>query len=260
MLYNAFVGFNGGVAIARGLGIDGQFVVDVADNFTKLRLQSDSVLPHVRTDISEYLRRGKNSIAHLQADYNFNIAPALYGHAYGGLLEEMFAGVGGEVLYRRPDSNWAIGIDATYVAQRGYDQLFDLRNYRTVTGFVTGYYRIPGSQIDTAVSVGKYLAKDYGATFNISRTFDSGVRVGAFATVTNVSATDFGEGRFDKGIFLSVPLDLLYNRHVRSSIGIAYRPIIRDGGAQLVIRQPLIGTTDSATKDNFVRQWEGITH
>lgn len=259
VLYNAFVGFNGGVSIARGLGIDGQVTINVADNFTKLRLQSDSVLPRVRTDIAQYLRQGKNAIAHLQADYNFNIAPALYGHVYGGLLEQMFAGVGGELFYRPPTSNWAIGIDATYVAQREYDQLFDLRDYRTITGFVTGYYRIPGSQIDGSIGVGRYLAKDFGATFTLARTFDSGVRVGAFATFTDVSAADFGEGRFDKGIFLSVPLDLLYNRHVRSSIGIAYRPIIRDGGAQLLIRQPLIGTTDAATKNNFVRDWQGIT-
>ena len=39
-----------------------------------------------------------------------------------------------------------------------------------------------------------------GATAD-SRHFDSGVIVGAFATVTDVSANDYGEGSFTKGIY-----------------------------------------------------------
>ena len=260
LLYDAYAAVNGGLAIRRGLGIDGQFTLNVADNFNRLRLVSDSVLPHVRTDVAQYLSQGKTAITHLEADYSFNIAPDLYGHVYGGLLEEMFAGVGGEVLWRPYNSRLAIGAEVSYAAQRGYDQLFDLRKYRTVTGYITGYYTFPGNNIDASVRVGRYLAKDFGATFELSRRFESGVRVGAFATVTNVSAARFGEGSFDKGFYLSVPLDLLYTRHVRSNIGVEYRPLIRDGGAQLVIRQPLIGTTDAMRAGNFDRDWDGLTN
>jgi len=259
VLYNAYAAVNGGLLIGRGLGIDGQFTINVADNFGRLRLQSDSVLPHVRTDIAQYLRQGKTAISHLEADYNFNIVPNVYGHVFGGLLEEMFAGVGGEVLWRPYNSSFAFGAEVTYAAQRSYDQLFDLRQYRTVTGFVSAYYTLPGNHVDASVRVGRYLAKDFGATFELSRRFESGVRVGAFATVTNVSAARFGEGSFDKGFYLSIPLDLLYTRHVRSNIGVAYRPLIRDGGAQLLVRQPLIGTTDAMRTGNFVRDWSGLT-
>lgn len=258
ILYQAYVALNGGVLLGRGIGVSGQVTVNVSDNFNKLRIPSDSVLPRVRSDVAEYLRQGRTALAYAQGDYNFNIAPSLYGHVYGGLLEEMFAGVGGEVLYRQPLKNWAIGAELSYVRQRDYDQLFDLRNYRTLTGYITGYYSFPRARIDTSIRVGRYLAKDYGATFDVSREFKSGVRVGAFATFTNVSPSEFGEGRFDKGIYLTVPLDLLYTRHVRSTIGIAYRPLIRDGGQQLIIRQPLIGTTDSARKSNFVNDWTGL--
>lgn len=260
VLYDAFAAVNGGLAISRGLGIDGQFTINVADNFDRLRLQSDSALPHVRTDIAQYLSQGKTAITHLEGDYNFNILPGVYGHVYGGLLEEMFAGVGGEILWRPYNSSFALGVEGTYVAQRGYDQLFDLRQYRTFTGFVTAYYTLPGNHVDASVRVGRYLAKDFGATFELSRRFDSGVRVGAFATLTNVSAARFGEGSFDKGFYLAIPLDLLYTRHVRSSIGIEYRPLIRDGGAQVIVRQPLIGTTDSVREGNFERDWGSLTN
>ena len=259
VLYDAYAALNGGALLRRGLGIDGQFTVNIADNFNRLRLQSDSVLPHVRTDIAQYLSQGKTAISHLEADYTFNVAPGLYGHVYGGLLEEMFAGAGGELLYRPYNSRWAFGIEASYVAQRGYDQLFDLRKYRTVTGYVTAYYTLPRFNVDASVRVGRYLAKDVGATFELSRRFESGVRAGAFATFTNVSAARFGEGSFDKGIYLSIPLDLLYTRHVRSNIGVAFRPLIRDGGQQLSVRQPLIGTTDAMRESNFDRDWGALT-
>ena len=259
VLYQAYVALNGGVLLGRGWDASGQFTLNVSNNFDKLRIGSDSVLPRVRSDIAEYLKQGTTAISHLQMDYNFNIAPALYGHVYGGYLEEMFAGFGGEMLYRPPTSNWAIGAELSYVQQRNFNQLFGLRDYKVLTGYVTGYVTIPEARLDASVRVGRYLAKDFGVTFDVSRTFESGVRVGAFATFTDVSAEEFGEGRFDKGIYLILPLDLLYNKHVRSSIGIAYRPLIRDGGQQLVIRQPLIGTTDPARQSNLINGWNGIT-
>jgi hypothetical protein len=171
----------------------------------------------------------------------------------------MFAGVGGEVLYRPATQNWAIGADLSYVGQRNFNQMFGLQDYRVLTGYVTGYVTFPKPRIDASVRVGRYLAKDFGVTFDVSRTFESGVRIGAFATFTDVSAQEFGEGRFDKGIYLILPLDLLYNKHTRAAIGVAYRPLIRDGGQQLVIRQPLIATTDPARRSTLINGWNGIT-
>ncbi len=260
ILYQAYVGLNGGVLLKRGWGATGQFTVNISNNFDKLRIPTDSRLPPVRSNIAEYLREGTTAISYLQTDYNFNIAPSLYGHVYGGLLEEMFAGVGGEMLYRPATANWAIGADLSYVRQRDFNQFFGMQDYKVLTGFVTGYLHFPKARIDASARVGRYLAKDFGVTFDVARTFESGVRVGAFATFTNVSAADFGEGSFDKGIYLTIPLDLLYARHVRGSIGVLYRPLIRDGGQQLFIRQPLINTTEIARKANLLHNWSGVTN
>jgi hypothetical protein len=260
VLYQLYVALNGGLLLGRGWQTTGQFTVNVSNNFDKLTVQSDSVLPRVRSNIAEYLREGTTAISHLQMDYSFNLAPSLYGHVYGGLLEEMFAGVGGELLYRPAKQNWAIGVDLNYVRQRDFNQFFGMQDYTVLTGHVGGYLSFPKARIDASARVGRYLAKDFGVTFDVSRTFDSGVRIGAFATFTDVSAEEFGEGRFDKGIYFIMPLDLLYNRHVRSAVGIAYRPLIRDGGQQLIIRQSLISTTDPSRKANVLNGWRGLTN
>jgi hypothetical protein len=259
ILYQAYIALNGGILLGRRWNTTGQFTLNISNNFDKLRIGSDSALPPVRSNIAEYLRQGTTAISSLQMDYSFNIAPSLYGHVFGGYLEEMFAGVGGEVLYRPATQNWAIGADLSYVGQRNFNQMFGLQDYRVLTGYVTGYVTFPKPRIDASVRVGRYLAKDFGVTFDVSRTFESGVRIGAFATFTDVSAQEFGEGRFDKGIYLILPLDLLYNKHTRAAIGVAYRPLIRDGGQQLVIRQPLIATTDPARRSTLINGWNGIT-
>lgn len=258
ILYQLWLRFNASLELGRGLSTTGSFGLNITDNFDKLRIPTDSQLPPVRSNIKEYLRQGRTSIPYLQADYSFNIAPSLYGHVYGGLLEEMFGGVGGELLYRPYDANWAIGAEVTYARQRDFDQFFSFQKYGVVTGHVTAAYHFETLDLDAIVKAGRYLAKDWGATFQLSRTFDSGIAIGAFATKTNVSAAEFGEGSFDKGIFLTIPLDILYIRSVRSGIGILWRPLTRDGGQMVIIRRPLLGTTNAANMHSFRRDWRDI--
>ena len=70
-------------------------------------------------------------------------------------------------------------------------------------------------------------------TLEVIRRFDNGFVLGAYATKTNVSSKQFGEGDFDKGIYLSIPLDALLPRSSKFALGFAWSPLTRDGGARL---------------------------
>ena len=72
-----------------------------------------------------------------------------------------------------------------------------------------------------------------GAKFEIRRTMDNGWVLGAWATLTDVPFEDFGEGSFDKGIFLKIPLQGVLPGNTRSSYSTAIRSIQRDGGQLL---------------------------
>jgi len=84
-----------------------------------------------------------------------------------------------------------------------------------------------------AFHAGRYLAKDIGGTVEVRRTFDNGWMVGLWATLTDVPFEKFGEGSFDKGIYLRIPFDILSKGNTRASYNAAVRPILRDGGARL---------------------------
>ena len=190
-------------------------------------------MPQVRTHIREYLTRSDVVLENLQYTHTRRLSRDVYAMGYVGLLESMFGGVGGEVLYRPFDASWAIGADANWVKQRGFRQDFSFRDYSTWTGHVTGYSQTPFWDVLIRASAGRYLAGDYGGTLDLSRRFANGVTVGAWATRTNVSAEEFGEGSFDKWIYFSFPFDAFFARSSTSAGTIAWAPTTRDGGARL---------------------------
>ena len=149
----------------------------------------------------------------------------------------MYGGAGAEVLYRPVDSNWAFGLNANYVKQRDWRSAQDMMkftDYSVKTGHLTAYLT-PSFAQDVLVkaSVGQYLAGDKGVTVDVSKHFDSGIVIGAYATKTNVSAAPYGEGQFTKGVYVSVPLDLFTTGATRSRAGIGWTPLTRDGGQKL---------------------------
>lgn len=254
--YQLYLRLGGELQMRKGLSATGVLGLNLVDNFDGLKQQSNSKLPKVRSDIAQYLKQGKNGIYRLELDYLWKLDPSWYARLSGGLLEEMYGGVGGEVLYRRYGSRWAVGADLNWVKQRDFDMQFGFRDYQTVTGLGTFYYELPFYDMVTAISAGRYLAKDVGTTIDIARRFKSGIIVGGFATFTNVSAEQFGEGSFDKGFYISLPLDLFYTRSTRSRAHLVWRPLTRDGGQRLVTGKQLYPYTVEASPGAMGRDWD----
>jgi hypothetical protein len=102
------------------------------------------------------------------------------------------------------------------------------------------------------VSAGQYLAGDRGLTFQVTRRFSTGVEVGAFLTKTNVSSEQFGEGSFDKGILIRIPLGWSLPINTQGQFNMDLRPVQRDGGQRLLGDTVLYGETQR-TSDVGVR-------
>jgi Exopolysaccharide biosynthesis protein YbjH len=236
-----------------GLSLQGEVEASVYDNFNKNR-PSDSVLPHVRSDFLKYFVQGRTGIGELELDYRFRLAPDVFAIAKAGYLESMFAGVGGEILWRPSGQRWALGVDLYDVKQRDYDRLLGLRDYNVATGHVSIYYSSPWYDLNFAVSAGRYLAGDQGLTFQVTRRFATGVEIGAFATATNVSASQFGEGSFDKGIIIRIPLGWVAPIETQGRLGLDLRPTQRDGGQRLANDATLFDETRRTSEAELLLQ------
>lgn len=212
----------------------GIYRVGLLDNYDKFKFTAPSDLPRVRTYLREYAVTSRTSIPNLQLTHMGRLGNSNHYYlAYAGLLESMFAGAGLEYMYRPLNGRVAIGMDANTVQQRTFEQKFSLRDYRVKTGHVTAYWDTGLADLLATVSVGQYLAGDRGVTVDVARAFNNGVTVGVYATKTNVSAAQFGEGSFDKGIYLRIPFDAMLPKSGPSTALIVYNPLIRDGGAKL---------------------------
>jgi hypothetical protein len=240
-LFDPDAPFRGGVGIdlradwepAPGIIFSGAIRKLLFGNIDNATRESDSALPRVRSESNIY-DKADPSIPRLTGAWYFRPGVDLFGRVTFGYLESMFAGISGEVLWAPNESRLALGIEVNEAIQRDFDMLFGLRDYQVTTGHVSAYYDLPsgyGFQLDA----GRYLAGDWGATFTFDRTFDNGWRVAAFATLTDVPFEDFGEGSFDKGIVLEIPLSWASGQPDQRVTPVTIRPILRDGGARLFV-------------------------
>lgn len=231
--YQIYARLGANILFSKNLSLNYNYALDIDNNFDTIIRESNSVLPRVRSEIKKYLQEGENGIQNLYLSYRNSLNKNVHYRFEAGILEDMFSGIGGEVLYAPSKSRLAAGVSGHQVKKRAYDRHFDHLDYETFTGFVSAYWATPLYNFDAALHAGQYLAKDKGVTLELNRTFDNGWKVGVWASKTNVSAKDFGEGSFDKGLYFKVPLYAIFGRDGRNSYQTHLRSVQRDGGARL---------------------------
>ncbi|MDG3088671.1 YjbH domain-containing protein [Vibrio hannami] len=277
-LYAIGVNTSASYRLTNNLELSGALYFNLADNYDKFNYIEDSPhinnfsTPRVRTLFRHYVHDNPVRMSNLQLTWFEQLSDSIYIQGYGGYLESMFAGVGGEILYRPEGSNWAVSADANLISQRDPDNWFSIYNEdyfeydggcpngvptpscaayvlsRGETGFVSVYYMPQFELLRNTrfkVSLGKFLGQDVGGRFDFSKQFDSGVITGAYASITNLSADEFGEGSFTKGFYISLPLDMLTIKPSRSRAEFNWQPITRDGGQILNRKYELFDVTDS---------------
>jgi hypothetical protein len=207
----------------------------IADNFDDFIYPPLLTFPaQVRSDVKDYLKN-MDGILIGRAQIEYLLTPKKNHHLMftAGILEDMFSGYGFEYIYYKQGTNYAIGAEIFDVEKRDYNWRFGTLDYQNTIGSVDLYYRNYGLiPFDLKFSVGEYLAGDTGATLDISRSFQNGTKFGIFASSTNVTATQYGEGSFDKGIYFNIPI-------YGNFINYAWRPLTKDPAAKLIRRQTL---------------------
>lgn len=121
-------------------------------------------------------------------------------------------------------------------------------------GHVSAYYDF-GKGYNAQLDVGRYLAGDYGATISIDRQFANGWKIGAYATFTDVTSEDFGEGSFDKGIILTIPIAWASGQATRKTNQQVIRSLTRDGGAQLRVQGRLYDRVRDYHVESYSDSW-----
>ena len=245
------------IQFSRNLLLSSTFNLPIYGEFENTISGPGSLMEHVRTDLVQYLKEDDIHITRLQLDYVWSPIKNIYARFSGGIFEEMYGGIGFETLYKPFHKNFYVGAEIFNVRKRSFDQRLNFDDYKTVTGHVNiGYIFNKG--VEANLSFGRYLAKDDGYTFDISRRLKSGFKTGVYFTRTNVSKELFGEGSFDKGFYFQIPLDIFSNQYVGNYSTFKISPLTRDGGAKLIFDKDLRGLIYNSTLYELQRQWAGF--
>ena len=251
---DAGIAFSGRYEPLPGLVFSGEVRQRLIGNINENDRFGNSALPPVRTNALLYAKASGTTLNELTAAMYFRPGRNLFGRVTVGYLETMFGGVSTELLWKQQASALALGVEVNYAQQRDYDTFFGFQDYGIATGHVSAYYEF-GRDYLAQIDVGRYLAGDVGATLTLSRQFDNGWKIAAYATKTDVSAEDFGEGSFDKGILVSIPLEWATGKPSKTKLNAKINSINRDGGARLVVPGRLYGTVRDLQATELDASW-----
>ena len=221
--------------LARGLFFNGAVRVTLSENVSGVTQPSNSELPHVRSDVANYMRdRSLIKMKDLYLNQFFQLAPRIYSRFTIGYYEEMFGGTGGQIIYFPKNGPWAVDLAVDWLKQREYDGRFGFLGYQTVTSIASFHYNLKKYGVTFTLRGGRFLAKDKGVRFEMGRTFRSGARVGAWYTYTDgkdiTGPGSPGSPYHDKGIFFSIPLSTLLTKDTKAKGGFSLSPWTRDVG------------------------------
>ena len=250
--------FRGSVSLSPGLSVSTTVRQPLLGEFSDPGpTESSGNLPPVRSQSKRYYSGWDPKLIRLTGDYLFKLNRDTYARASAGILERAFAGVSGEVLWKPVEQNWGLGLEVNYVAQRDpYSPFgFGYYDYQVATGHASLYWDTGWYDIETQFSAGRYLAGDWGGTVAVSRRFANGWAVGAYATQTDVSAEDFGEGSFAKGLTLSIPLRWSTPFETRQTINGNLTSLANNGGAFLNIQNRLYPMVREYDRDHLEQNW-----
>jgi membrane-associated phospholipid phosphatase len=250
--YEVWAAVNYDKRLAQGLYLNSDLKLTLSENVSGVTQASNSLLPHVRTDIAEYKRGGKFKLNRVLLNKYSTPAERVFVRMSGGFYEEMYRGVGGQALYLPQASQWAADVSVDALQQRGYKGWFDKRDYKTVTALAALHYRLP-YDITATARAGRFLARDEGVRLEFKRRFQSGVEIGAWYTKTNgkdiTNPGTPGNPYNDKGIFLSIPLNIMLPVDTQTTAGIGLSPWTRDVGQMVASPGDLYDMVEQPRRD-----------
>lgn len=205
-----------------------------------------SQLINVRTDIINYYKQKGITLDEAYLQKSWNLGRGWYARLSGGYFEVEYGGAATEFLYYPLKGCWAVGVEGALLKKRTFSGRVGFTNkIRKLDGFVPTYRYFLGSQyflniyydwkqanMDFKIAIGKFLANDYGARYEISRYFPSGLRLTIWYTHTNGNDKVNGRTYYDKGAAFTMPFDIFYTHSERTRWYYGLSAWLRDVGVQ----------------------------
>ena len=175
-----------------------------------------------------------------------------FGSLSVGVLEYMYTGASAQVLHFFGDGRLAMGLEVDYGIKREPGSLLGLEEFSAYDVLANIYYSVPYVNVVVGAQIGQFLAKDRGVRFTVSREYDTGAICGGWYTITDTSGmTGYNKGYRDKGIFVSLPVEMFKTTSDTRRYNYALSPWTRDVGQTIELSYDLYGMAYGLLPFNF---------
>lgn len=219
-----------------------------------------SPLP-VRSNVADFADT-RFSVDRAWLGYATSINPDLHVAAAAGYLEEMYSGIGADILYRPFGNTWAVGAEGWLALKRDPHTRMNmgLNGDRVFTGHVKAYYEFPETDMTAEARFGRYLNEDIGGTLALNQRFDDGINVRGFVTATNKQDFDVfgGTTNLYAGLEFSVPIGNVPVIPQNSLIRARIAPFGRDSGQAIESPIDLYTMSEPISYRHFAGRWNDV--
>lgn len=235
--------------------------LNLSNNLDKLNTYRPASSLPVRSNVDAFAET-RIGLERLYGGFARTIAPDVHVAAAAGYLEEMYAGFGGDILYRPFGSTWAIGAEGWLAFKRDpYTEMnIGLNGDRVLTGHIKAYYEFPDTDMTAEARVGRYLNEDIGATLALNQRFDHGLNVRGFVTATDQADADIfgGSTNLYAGLELTLPLGNIPVIPQNTSARIKAAPFGRDTGQTLENPIDLYALSEPLSYRHVAQYWNEV--
>ncbi|WP_348644674.1 YjbH domain-containing protein [Yoonia sp. F2084L] len=156
--------------------------------------------PEIRSDLTSYTP-DEIYLQSLSVRHRFRVSPEIYGRVSAGLFERAFGGVSGELLWRSPVQDFALGLEVSNVQKRAYEEWFGFEDLNATTIIGSVYANVGRNGDFIIVDTGQYLAGDLGVDLTVGRNYANGWRIAA-----STGWSERSDSALKFGAELSIPL------------------------------------------------------
>ncbi|MCB9979350.1 MAG: YjbH domain-containing protein [Rhodospirillales bacterium] len=198
---------------------------------------------------------------YLNASHSF-FGGSLHGSLTTGYIEEMFAGTGGEVLWRPFGKRFALGGELWEASRRDPSTpgAVGIADSPVWSGHLNGWLEWPEDHLTFYAKAGRYLGGDWGGTVGLVRDFSNGAKIDASVTLTDgLDRDEFGR-RSPAGqamLSLSLPFGSVPTRLIPqgSEFHLNVRPVGRNAGQFIENPAPLYDRTNGFSTGRLAKGW-----
>lgn len=245
------------LGITTGVGLR----YNVKDNLDRIEPFRLPFLQGGRADEPEFADR-RFAVDRLYGAWFKSITPNTHMSLIGGYLEEMYAGYGGEILYRPFGKTFAIGVEGWQAYKRDPKSSLnrDIDDRAVSTGHLNLFYEMPNSNFTAYGKIGQYLREDFGGTLGLKNKFDNGTSIEGFLTISDLAYEDLigNKTYLHGGIRLNIPLGSIPIIPDGSVVRLNVGPLARETGQTLENPHPLYDVTEPISYRQLSRSWKTL--